>query len=122
MIFYACTAWQLPKALQLPWDPDTQQLNLGALAAAIPSRLLVSLLAAAASPAVVASAQQVLGWLDVKAAAKNNYLGLFKSEERFPEVRTCASCMCCCSVPLHREIITCSFSSPCCWQGCFGLP
>jgi hypothetical protein len=79
---------QLPKALQLPLQPDSQQLDMAALAAAVPSRLLVALLAAAASPAAVAAAQQVLGWLDAKAAAKNDYLGLFKSKERFPEVCT----------------------------------
>jgi hypothetical protein len=77
---------QLPKALQLPLQSDSQQLHLTALAAAVPSRLLVTLLAAAASPGAVAAAQQVLGWLDAKAAAKNDYLGLFKSRERFPEV------------------------------------
>jgi hypothetical protein len=83
----AAAALQLPKALQLPLHAASQQLDMPALAAAVPSRLLVSLLAAAASPGAVAAAQQVLAWLDTKAAVKNDYLGLFKSRERFPEVR-----------------------------------
>jgi hypothetical protein len=33
---------QLPKALQLPLQPDSQQLDMTALAAAVPSRLLVA--------------------------------------------------------------------------------
>jgi hypothetical protein len=38
---------QLPRALQLPLQSDSRQLDMAALAAAVPSRLLVALLAAA---------------------------------------------------------------------------
>jgi hypothetical protein len=94
---------QLPKALQLPLQSDSQQLDMAALATAVPSRLLVTLLAAAASPGAVAAAQQVLGWLDAKAAAKNDYLGLFKSRERFPEV--CRGRQCVFVKPWHDYVL-----------------
>ena len=48
---------------------------------------MVSLLAAAAGPDVAGPAAAVLDRLDAAAAAKNDYLQLFKSQQHFPEVR-----------------------------------
>jgi hypothetical protein len=47
----------------------------------------VSLLAAAAGPDVAGAAGDVLGRLDAAAAARNDYLQLFRSQQHFPEVR-----------------------------------
>lgn len=104
---------QLPAALQLPLRPQQQQpqqqpsppqhtadtlaaseLDLDTLTAAVPSRLLVSLLAAAAGSEVAGPAAEVLSCLDGAAAAKNDYLALFKSQERFPQVRVQPSGFC----------------------------
>lgn len=63
-----------------------QQLDTAALSAAVPSRLLVSLLVGAAGGDVVGPAADVLSRLDAAAAIKNDYLALFKSQQHFPEV------------------------------------
>lgn len=65
----------------------SSELDLDSLSAAVPSRLLVSLLAAAAGPDVAGPAAEVLGSLDTAAAAKNDFLALFNSQKHFPEVR-----------------------------------
>jgi hypothetical protein len=62
-------------------------VDVESLAASVPSRLLVSLLAAAAGSEVAGPAADVLASLDLAAAGKNDFLGLFKSQEHFPEVR-----------------------------------
>jgi hypothetical protein len=99
---------QLPGALKLPLkqqpqqqpqaadsaDASTpvaaavQQLDLDRLSADVPSRLLVSLLAAAAGDDVARPAAGVLASLDKAAAAKNDYLALFNCQQHFPQVRT----------------------------------
>jgi hypothetical protein len=95
---------QLPSALKLPLKQQpqaadstdasgpvaaaaVQQLDLDRLSADVPSRLLVSLLAAAAGDDVARPAADVLASLDTAAAVKNDYLALFKSQEHSPEVR-----------------------------------
>lgn len=80
-----------------------QEVDLDMLAEAMPSRLLVSLLGAAASPDAVGAAAGVLSWLDASAAAKNDFLSLFRSRQEFPEVcaglfDTCVLCVCTASV------------------------
>lgn len=94
---------QLPSALKLPVKQQQpaadstdasqpvaaaarQQLDLDTLSADVPSRLLVSLLAAAAGDDVARPAADVLANLDTVAASKNDYLALFKSQEHFPQV------------------------------------
>jgi hypothetical protein len=112
----ACAFLQLPKALQLPMQqqqqpsspaaaaaaegagtapaaaaalppPAAASLDLPILSSSVPSRLLVSLLAAAAGPDVAGAAGDVLGRLDAAAAARNDYLQLFRSQHHYPEVR-----------------------------------
>jgi hypothetical protein len=93
----AAASTQLSSALELPLrgaeaQPQQQQgaagvLDIDVLAAAVPSRLLVSLLAAAGGPDVAGAAAEVLSRLDAAAAAKNDFLALFKSQPHFPEVR-----------------------------------
>jgi hypothetical protein len=100
-----CLVVQLPSALKLPLEQQpraadstdasgsiaaatVQQLDLDRLSADVPSRLLVSLLAAAAGDDVARPAARVLNSLDTAAAAKNDYLALFRSQEHFPQVRT----------------------------------
>ena len=68
-----------------------REVDLDTLAEAVPSRLLVSLLGASASPDAVGAAASVLSWLDAAAAAKNDFLLLFRSQQEFPEV--CAVCV-----------------------------
>lgn len=101
MVAVLC-AMQLPTDLQLPMKqqqqapasasgPDatagpTIELDPTKLADSLPSRLLVSLLAAAAGGSVAGPAAEVLSSLDAGAAAKNEYLALFKSPQHFPEV------------------------------------
>lgn len=82
----------------------SSELDLNKLADSLPSRLLLSLLAAAAGGSVAGPAAEVLSRLDAAAAAKNDYLALCKSPQLFPEVSkapflldcpVCSRCRCC---------------------------
>lgn len=109
---------QLPSALQLPLKQQqpaadagtaadagavpaspSSEVDVDSLAASVPSRLLVSLLAAAAGPEVAGPAADVLASLDLTAAAKNDFLALFKSQQRFPEVGTALTTVLCTDKP-----------------------
>lgn len=72
-----------------PADPAAASAPLAAaVSSAADSDLLRRLLAEALSPAASGAAGDALSLLDERAARGNDYAALFRSRERFPEVRT----------------------------------